>query len=91
VIEEGGAASAKFRRRQKAQVVSVRNEASQLPFRAEQIAAMMRARAAPLHSSLHQRPCNLDMTRHSDTLVTLHRFIEQRLRFFAITYGSAID
>jgi len=34
---------------------------------------------------------HLDVARHSDTLVTLKRLAEQRLRFFAITWGSAID
>jgi hypothetical protein len=36
--------------------------------------------------SAEQSLSHLDVRRHSDPLVTVQRFIEQRLRFVAITY-----
>jgi hypothetical protein len=41
--------------------------------------------------SIEERLSHLGVARHCDSLVTRNRFVQQRLRFFAITRGRAID
>src|ERR1700719_800593 len=53
-------------------------------------AAPIRDSLLPTSSAGEGRLGRLDMAGHSNPRVSLHSFIEQRLRFFAITWGGAI-
>jgi hypothetical protein len=45
----------------------------------------------PTSSAGEERLGHLDMAGHSNPRVSLQSFIEQRLRFLAITWGGAIN